>query len=93
MDRRSAGSLRRGLTRLPGIDIIRGLCILEVVIHHINIRIRFNQSPLGAQLPKWLNNALFWSGSYSVKVFFVVSGFLITSTILARWGSLPEIDV
>lgn len=93
LGRRPSGTVQRGLTRLPGIDVIRGLCILEVVIHHINIRIRFNQSPMGALLPKWLNNALFWSGSYSVKVFFVVSGFLITSTILARWNSLPEIDL
>ncbi len=44
-------------------------------------------------LPNDLNTALFWTGSYSVKVFFVVSGFLITSTILARWGSLEKIDV
>lgn len=92
LDLRPPRTLPAGLTRLPGIDIIRGLCILEVVIHHINIRIRFNKSPLGALLPGWTNNALFWSGSYAVKVFFVVSGFLITSTILARWKSLPEID-
>lgn len=93
LDLGPARTLRRGLTRLPGIDVIRGLCILEVVIHHINIRIRFNKSPLGSFVPDWANNTLFWSGSYAVKVFFVVSGFLITSTILARWKSLPEIDL
>jgi peptidoglycan/LPS O-acetylase OafA/YrhL len=81
------------IKRLESVDFLRGLCIVAVVIHHINIRIRFNKSSLGALLPNDLNTALFWTGSDSVKVFFVVSGFLITSTILARWGSLDKIDV
>jgi peptidoglycan/LPS O-acetylase OafA/YrhL len=84
----------RALThRLPAVDFLRGLCILAVVLHHINLRIRFNKSELGKHLPDLGHRALFWSGSYGVKVFFVISGFLITTTILARWGSLPEIDV
>lgn len=81
------------IKRLESVDFLRGLCIILVVIHHINLRIRFNKSSLGAMLPDDLNNALFWTGSDSVKVFFVVSGFLITSTILARWGSLEKIDI
>jgi peptidoglycan/LPS O-acetylase OafA/YrhL len=78
--------------RLPAVDFLRGLCILAVVLHHINLRIRFNQSGLGKHLPDLAHRALFWSGSYGVKVFFVISGFLITTTILARWGSLAAID-
>lgn len=78
--------------RLAPVDFLRGLCILAVVLHHVNLRIRFNKSALGAQLPDWVHRALFWSGSYGVKVFFVISGFLITTTILARWGHLPAID-
>jgi peptidoglycan/LPS O-acetylase OafA/YrhL len=79
--------------RLETIDLLRGLCILAVVVHHINLRIKFNKSSLGMLLPEGLNRALFWTGSYSVKVFFVISGFLITSTILARWGELGKIDI
>ncbi|MGB8324337.1 MAG: acyltransferase [Candidatus Acidiferrum sp.] len=76
-----------------GIDVIRGLCIMNVVLHHTNIRIPFADSPLGALLPKLVINALFWTGDYSVKIFFVVSGFLITNSILGRWQDLRSISV
>ena len=45
-----------------GIDAIRGLCIMNVVLHHTNIRIAFADSPVGALLPKFAINALFWTG-------------------------------
>ena len=83
----------RGPKRLPTVDLLRGLCIIAVVLHHINLRVKFNKSASGAMLPDVVNRILFWNGSYGVKVFFVVSGFLITSTILRRWGSLDGIDV
>jgi peptidoglycan/LPS O-acetylase OafA/YrhL len=76
-----------------GIDVIRGLCIMNVVLHHTNIRIAFADSPLGALLPKFAINAFFWTGDYSVKIFFVVSGFLITNSILGRWQDLTSIHV
>ena len=39
--------------RVPAIDVLRGLCILGVVLHHINIRIPFKNSALraGSHLP------------------------------------------
>jgi peptidoglycan/LPS O-acetylase OafA/YrhL len=76
-----------------GIDVIRGLCIMNVILHHTNIRIPFADSPLGALLPRLAINALFWTGDYSVKIFFVVSGFLITNSILGRWQDLRGISV
>ena len=30
--------------RVQGIDLLRGLCILAVVLHHINLRIHFRES-------------------------------------------------
>jgi peptidoglycan/LPS O-acetylase OafA/YrhL len=42
-------------------------------------------------LPKELNQVLFWSGYYAVITFFVISGFLISSLSLRRWGRLGNV--
>ena len=76
--------------RVPGIDVLRGLCIVAVVLHHINLRIHFRDSSLGHWLGPAANRALFWSGYYGVRVFFVISGFLITTWSLKRWGHLGK---
>jgi peptidoglycan/LPS O-acetylase OafA/YrhL len=34
-----------------------------------------------------------WNGQYGVQMFFAVSGFLITSTSIRRWGSLASANV
>jgi peptidoglycan/LPS O-acetylase OafA/YrhL len=60
---------------------------------HIDIRIPFAKSALGAELPRAVNRVIFHDGYYAVKVFFVISGFLITTNILRRWGSLRLVDV
>ena len=79
--------------RVPGIDLLRGLCIVAVVLHHINLRIHFRDSSLGQLLGPAANRALFWNGYYGVRMFFVISGFLITSWSLKRWGSLNQLNV
>ena len=78
-------------SRLPGVDVLRGLCILSVVLHHIHLRFTTSKFPVNDVLPATLNQVLFWSGLYAVIAFFVISGFLITSLSIRRWGSLATV--
>jgi peptidoglycan/LPS O-acetylase OafA/YrhL len=82
----------RSANRIDGIDVLRGLCILAVIFLHIDIRIPFTQSAVGAHIPRLAWSVLFRSGHYGVVVFFVISGFLITNLSLKRWGALDQIQ-
>nr|WP_322783282.1 acyltransferase [Gluconobacter vitians] len=78
--------------RNPGIDLLRGLSIILVLIHHLALRIPLMQTGLSAVFPAMLLKALNWDGGKGVKIFFVISGFLITDHTLRRWGSLGGIN-
>lgn len=77
--------------RSAGIDVLRGVCVLLVTLHHIHLRFRLNRADVSALLPEPAVRVLFWSGYYSVITFFVISGFLITTLSLRRWGSLGQV--
>lgn len=79
--------------RNVGIDMLRGFSIFTVILLHLNIHFGFSDSFLKAILPKKLFSVLFWSGFYGVVVFFTLSGFLITTSILKKWGNLSKINV
>ena len=79
--------------RNPGIDLLRGLSILLVVIHHTAIRVPLDKGVLADWLPLRVLEGVQYNGFEAVFLFFVISGFLITSNSLARWGALATIDV
>jgi len=81
------------LSRNAGIDLLRGIAILLVVLHHIALRISLKKGVLAEFLPKWFLNAIMFNGYEAVMMFFVISGFLITTNSLSRWGSVDRIVV
>ena len=79
--------------RVRGIDALRGLAVVLVVLHHINLRFLIDDYAVKGLLPGWIDEAVFWSGHYAVMMFFVISGFLITSLSVRRWSSLGKIPL
>jgi peptidoglycan/LPS O-acetylase OafA/YrhL len=78
--------------RLEGVDVLRGLAILFVLLNHVNMRLRFARVPYTEGLPEELVTSLVWNGQRGVQIFFAVSGFLITATSLRRWGGLSQVS-
>ncbi len=76
-----------------GIDILRGISILFVILLHLNIHFGYTNSFLKELLPKKLFSVLFWSGFYGVVVFFTLSGYLITKSVLKKWTLPSNIEV
>jgi peptidoglycan/LPS O-acetylase OafA/YrhL len=79
--------------RIDGVDLLRGLAIFFVLMNHVNIRLLIDGVPYTHGLPDQLVSSLVWNGQYGVQIFFAVSGFLITSTTLKRWGPLSEVSL
>jgi peptidoglycan/LPS O-acetylase OafA/YrhL len=83
----------RSWTRLDGVDLLRALAILFVLLNHVNMRLLLAKVPYLSGLPHQLVRTLVWNGQQGVQIFFAVSGFLITSTTLRRWVSLSRVSV
>jgi peptidoglycan/LPS O-acetylase OafA/YrhL len=77
--------------RLDGIDVLRGLSILAVILLHTLIRFAGEHVRLGWNWPKYTRHFVFLNGGNGVTTFFAVSGFLITLTSLRRFGSLDAV--
>jgi len=78
--------------RLDGVDVLRGLAILFVVLNHVHMRLAIAHISYAANISKPLIGSVVWNGQFGVQIFFAVSGFLITSTALRRWGVLSNIS-
>lgn len=71
--------------RIDGIDLMRSLSILFVLMNHVNMRLLGAKIPYTNGLPLQLTYSLMWNGQFAVQMFFVISGYLITSTTIRRW--------
>lgn len=75
--------------RNVGIDCLRGFSLFLVFMLHYTLILPRDFWPLSAE--GGLN--LFQNGYYGVTIFFVISGYLITSNSLSRYGRLCDISI
>lgn len=75
------------------IDFLRGVAILLVLVLHFNIAYHLDQSALNRIFSVNFIKAIASNGNYGVTIFFVISGFLITSTSLERYKKLGNLDL
>lgn len=76
------------------IDILRGISILLVLLHHFNIPYKLHDTFLGVHIfGESLSTFIARNGNYGVTMFFVISGFLITQHTLQRSSSLAQIKL
>lgn len=86
-------SINNSGTRNVQIDFLRGIAILLVLILHFHLACNLSLSFLDKIFPASAIIALARNGNYGVTMFFVISGFLITTTSLERYGELGKIKI
>jgi peptidoglycan/LPS O-acetylase OafA/YrhL len=75
------------------LDFLRGVAILVVLLLHFSLTYHLTASPLATLLSPRMAGAVARNGNYGVTMFFVISGFLITSISISRYGSLRRLDL
>jgi peptidoglycan/LPS O-acetylase OafA/YrhL len=75
---------RGAIERIPALDAVRGIAILLVVFLHFGVSADFIAHSHAAAAV-WLDR-VFYNGWAGVDLFFVLSGFLITSILVASKG-------
>lgn len=83
--------LPRATPRFDGVDVLRGISILAVVLHHCSILLMLSGHNLRGVIPRFALSLFFANGGNGVTVFFAVSGFLITYTSLRRFNGLVRL--
>lgn len=87
-------SMNTKLNRLPGLNGMRAIAAIAVVMAHIGIALqKFNLPPILYSDPDKTKNAWNLFGSNCVSIFFVISGFLITWLFLMEQELFNKVDI
>lgn len=79
--------------RSARVDFLRGVAIFAVLALHFSLTYNLVKSPLAQLLPPAWIRAAVNNGNYGVTIFFVISGFLITSNNLRRYENLGRMKL
>jgi len=77
-------------TRNNRIDFLRGIAICLVLMLHFYLS--YLRKSFSNIFPENLFQAVFINGNYGVTIFFAISGYLITSRSIGRYGDLKNIN-
>ena len=75
------------------IDLLRGIAISLVLVLHYHLSYALTNSPLALLFSKEAIKAVAVNGNYGVTMFFAISGYLITSTAIKRYGNLGAVNL
>jgi peptidoglycan/LPS O-acetylase OafA/YrhL len=78
-------------SRNPYVDFLRGISILLVLLLHFSLAYHLSDSVLGTIFSKKVIVSITRNGNYGVTMFFVISGFLITSKSIERYKQLGNL--
>ncbi|MEB3767701.1 acyltransferase [Acinetobacter sp. MD2] len=79
---------------LRSVDVLRGISIFLVLLHHFNIPYKLHDTWLGFEVfGESFSTLVARNGNYGVTMFFVISGFLITQHSLKRHGQLAKMNI
>lgn len=59
----------RSWTRLDGVDLLRGIAIIFVLMNHVNMQLLGAKVPYTRGLPAQLVYSLVWNGQFGVQIF------------------------
>jgi peptidoglycan/LPS O-acetylase OafA/YrhL len=79
--------------RSARVDFLRGASIFAVLLLHFSLSYDLADSAISKVLPRRFIEAAAFNGNYGVTIFFVISGFLITSNNLLRYRQLGMVNL